>query len=122
MVSANFGFLNSGFLQLRSSDVDHRTGFKCQDFNKTQTRFERACFNCKYKRVYNTTVSSELTLPTRREQTTSYDVKPNLHIAATSFSLELSPSLALQVAAKTTQHQSVLEQFTLWLNELLLIS
>lgn len=66
MVSANFGFCNSSFLQLRSSDVDDRTSFKSQDFSKTQTSFELALFNCKYKRVYNTTVSSELTLPTSR--------------------------------------------------------
>lgn len=66
MVSANFGFLNSSFMQLRSSDTEHWTSFKCLDFNKIQTRFELALFNRKYKSVYNTMVSFELSLPTSR--------------------------------------------------------
>lgn len=69
MVNDNFGFLNSSFMQQRSSDVDHC--FKRQDFNKTQTRFELALLNSKYKRVYTNIVSSELTLCTSRQQTTA---------------------------------------------------
>lgn len=49
-------------------------------------------------------------------------MKPTLHRAVMSFLPELTPSQALQVAAKITQHQCVPEQFTLRLNELLLVN